>query len=545
MYLHIYPHHTGSTDGHFALAAMMQGAQGGPLDVPGAIRHAVIAANAGHARSKYFLAHGLYDPESWLYAWGRQQTWAKQEKNRVRYMYGRPHTQVAGTYGTRAYGLRGSDEEQAQQKAENEAYFEEEARKTAEEIAQKDAEREAKAKSSYDGWVYDEHKPFILRLPSGDVEIPIPLGQTDGCLTALYLLQSISHMSGRTNDLMDAALVAYMEGEVYESLELYNEAAELGVPAAIENSAVLTNFMVDVECSGQGDLLGTNANQEHWGILNWIPPNPEEDSNAPVGEDVPLDGDDLNVGRWVPLRDLRWDLAGIQKEVRVESSLESDSFMAEAMDLEVEVSTYEGLLDYHKCTGHFHRMVNRRFTQLANSGDAPAKNIIAHRSLNKPDRTKHDVDYAASLLVYAAEQGDISSLMDLGWLFYRPDLPFQNQSTSRKIFSAVSNWEKQLKPGNSYTTDSTSGVASYLALLYCDIDVYVQKAGFISIAAVYNAFAYLAAGAWNDIWAAMEPAGGLGDIQALEAEMERIAYNANKLHTNKGTCSVKHDCRVR
>jgi len=336
--------------------------------------------------------------------------------------------------------------------------------------------------------------------------------------------------------LMDAALAAYMEGEIYESLELYNEAAELGVPAALENSAVLASAMSEIECSG--DMLGTSANQEHWGILNWIPTPAFAPGDAPggAGAEPGLDGDE---GQWVPLRDLGWDLSHIEREVRAGAdgpSPEQDSLVAQSLDLEVEVSTYAALLNYHKCIGHFDRMVNRRFTQLANSGDAPAKNFIAHNSLNKPDRNEHDATYAASLLVYAAEQGDIPSLMDLGWLLYRPDVAFQNQSTSRSVFSAVSTWEQQLKTGNAYTTDSTSGIASYVALLYCDIDVYVKKSGFVSIAAVYNAFAYLVAGIWNDLWAALEAPGGYGDVLALEAEMERIAYNAHKGTCVCGTC---------
>jgi TPR repeat protein len=384
---HILSPPTGSTDGHFALASMLQSGQGGKVDVPGAIRHSVIAANAGHARSKYFLAHALYDPESWLYTWGRQQTWKTQEKDREQHSYGRPHNLVEGTYGTKGYGLRGTPEEKAQQIKEQKE-FEEFHRKAKIESDAKTIEHERLANiredDAYDGWVYDEGTSFILHLPSGNVEVPMPLGQSDGCLASLFLMQSISHMSGRTNDLMDAALVAYMEGEWYESLELYNEAAELGVPAAQENSAILTEFMAPIECSGVGDMLGTNNhNQSHLDPLSWNW-EPQPDTEAVEAK-----------ARWVPLRDLGRDL-----------SAAGDG----SMDLEVEISTYKTLVEQHKCTGYFDRTVYRRFTQLANSGDAAAKNELAQKSLRKPDRTEEDIKYAASMLVYASEQGDVSRM---------------------------------------------------------------------------------------------------------------------------------------
>jgi hypothetical protein len=69
-------------------------------------------------------------------------------------------------------------------------------------------------------------------------------------------------------------------------------------------------------------------------------------------------------------------------------------------------------------------------------------------------------------------------------------------------------------------------------LLYCDVDAYVKKAGFVSIAAMYNAFLYVAEGILNDVLSIFRDLSAFGSTRELEAELERIAYNAKSARKN-------------
>ena len=476
----------GSTDGHHALATMLQAGQGGSVDIPGAVRHSVIACNAGHTRSKYFLAQALYDPESWLYTYGREQAWREQENQR-RVLLGQP------------------------------------------EISEPSAATEA----SFDGWRYDPKvsSQFILTFGHIQVEIPTPLGQTDGCVAALALLQSLSHMSGRTNDLVDAGLSAFLEGNLYESLELYNEAAELGVASAQENSALILHEIAQLECAVPGNRIGGR-------ILKWLTQWLGISTADAQGQE--------KLYKWIPLRDLGID-AHLDAEGGNDDELDADDHEQLMLDIEVDALEWESILQEQTCLEYFDRMIRTRYVQLANWGDAAAKAALAQTYLKAPERSASDAVYATALLIYAAEQGDIASLMDLGWVFYEDNMPFENRTVSRNIFRAVKQWEDALKPGSStgYSADSTGGMASYLALLYCDVDLWAERVGLISIAATLRAFRYLGEGMLNDALALF----GINtiyydNIYNLQAELEHLTYEMSTKITGDSIDQERHNRKL-
>jgi hypothetical protein len=56
----------------------------------------------------------------------------------------------------------------------------------------------------------------------------VPLGSGSTCSVALHLLKNIAENSHRTNDLSKEALSAFLAGDYWTALDLYDEAAQLG-----------------------------------------------------------------------------------------------------------------------------------------------------------------------------------------------------------------------------------------------------------------------------------------------------------------------------
>lgn len=50
------------------------------MDIPRSVAHLAVAASWGHVRSLNFLSHALYDADSWLLQYGREQVAARRSK---------------------------------------------------------------------------------------------------------------------------------------------------------------------------------------------------------------------------------------------------------------------------------------------------------------------------------------------------------------------------------------------------------------------------------------------------------------------------------
>lgn len=56
---------------------------GGPVSIPRTVFYLTLAANKGHLRSLNYLAHGLFDVDSWLHAFDREFKLLKRSKELV------------------------------------------------------------------------------------------------------------------------------------------------------------------------------------------------------------------------------------------------------------------------------------------------------------------------------------------------------------------------------------------------------------------------------------------------------------------------------
>jgi TPR repeat protein len=70
-----------SDDAHFSLGVLYrEGSPEVPRDVPRGVAHMAVAASWGHVRSLNYLAHALYDGDSWLAQYGREQQRARRNE---------------------------------------------------------------------------------------------------------------------------------------------------------------------------------------------------------------------------------------------------------------------------------------------------------------------------------------------------------------------------------------------------------------------------------------------------------------------------------
>jgi hypothetical protein len=142
----------GSAEGHFALSFMMKHGEGGPPSIPLAVLHLAQASSLGNIRAINYLAHALWDPESWLATYARE----------------------------RDYVLRSGW---------NEVIIESSMR-----------------------WTYNSSEPIKIFLPNFVVTLPCPLGVSQE--TALILFQYLSTFGTRVNDVSEAALDAYVSSPI-------------------------------------------------------------------------------------------------------------------------------------------------------------------------------------------------------------------------------------------------------------------------------------------------------------------------------------------
>ena len=54
--------------------------KGTAVDIPRSVAHLAVAASWGHVRSLNFLSHALYDADSWLMQYGREQVTVRRQK---------------------------------------------------------------------------------------------------------------------------------------------------------------------------------------------------------------------------------------------------------------------------------------------------------------------------------------------------------------------------------------------------------------------------------------------------------------------------------
>jgi hypothetical protein len=133
------------------------------------VLHLAKAATLGNIRATNYLAHALWDTESWLGSYYREKRYAAKN---------------------------GKDTEQSD-----------------ENIGVQSSLR----------WIYNHSEPIEILLPDMVITLPCPLGPSQE--TALLLFKHLATKSSRANDMADAALEAYITGDYLMSLDYFDEAA--------------------------------------------------------------------------------------------------------------------------------------------------------------------------------------------------------------------------------------------------------------------------------------------------------------------------------
>lgn len=351
--------HLGSSDAHYTLGTLYVDR----YEVETGIVHLVQAANAQHVRALNYLAHGLYDPDSWLFMFHRR----RQQKERER--PGTPKRQ-------RKRGTVWSDE--------------------------KEKLREVALE-----WEYDPTVPLEVHIGGTVVRIPQPLGTGNTIPAAMHILKAISSMTYRVSDLLRAGAAAYNANDEVTALEHFSEAAELGLVSAQENAAMILEKMEKDVCVS-GAYRGSDA-----------------------GIALGLDG--------VPL-------------------LASKGTAAKSFVFSSSVA----------CRRYFKNAAMGRWVQLANNNDLNAKKVLAgyaSSGANLHGFGTANTTEASLLLAYAAELGDVESLLNLGWVFWDPSFPYYSPTTTDILFAKAREWE-------------TSAAVSAQPMLDRDVILYTGTLGF-------------------------------------------------------------------
>lgn len=78
---------------------------GCPKDIPRSVAHLSVAASWGHVRAMNFLAHALFDADSWLLQYGREQVETRRKEVMLELLSG-----VRSNSSAHAVGVDGQHE---------------------------------------------------------------------------------------------------------------------------------------------------------------------------------------------------------------------------------------------------------------------------------------------------------------------------------------------------------------------------------------------------------------------------------------------------
>lgn len=258
-------------------------------------------------------------------------------------------------------------------------------------------------------WGYNETEGTHIVLP-GRANVVIKVNPPFGpnCDIAAPLIRYIVDHNYRSNDLMKNALNSFVSGDLYKSLEYYDEAADLGVAAAQENSIFLYNLLQLDECienkeAGEGGALLTNVLKAFDIFENFL------DSTNYVFDE--LKNRSLN------------------------------------------------------CTDFVGRVTARRLLQLVSSGDLHAIRVVANMMYAGKFPFERNVTGAALLYARGAEEfGDVECYLNLGWIIQKGESAdlLRNVTAALELYRRAAELEQVYnKFGNKWAT--TLGIAPALA----------------------------------------------------------------------------------
>jgi TPR repeat protein len=346
-------------------------------NIPLAVHLMSLAASMGHVRAMTNLAHALLDVESWLGHYAREQherhahspiSPPSKNINMPREI----EVSLSGEVIGESSGVDQVQDQQASPKPEEEG----------EDLLLR--------------WGYNSSVGIhiILTATSEIIRLPEPL--RPDCSVAFPLLKYMAEHTFRPNDLTKSGLAAYTSGDLWEALEFYEEAADLGVAIAQENTAFLYQLVSERFC-----------------------PHPSTSSSSSVF--------------WKSIQDSKIYGTFLEHYSHWRQSFGSgtstgDSKLSEDESNGLKYRGYDKILQSSSCSDYFEDMALIRWIQVANSGDVDAIRELAQRyqgidphiitTRNQEHNQRLTINETKAALLYAiaaAEHGDISSIMALGW----------------------------------------------------------------------------------------------------------------------------------
>lgn len=399
---------------------------GGPIDVPQAVAHLAQAASLGHIRAMNFLAHGLYDPESWLGQFGREQRLKllQEEEEKERLNGAGVGVPLAATGPTSPSSTESNAQAKSAKASKNST-----STPTSTASSKKGSTANSKWKPragvEYEEyqWKYNASEQILVMLPEGYVPLPFPV-LSSSCKAALPLLKHLAEMHYRTNDVMRQALAAYLDGDLWQALELYDEAADLGVQGAQENAAFLYGELKRKQCVNLVDLPGGGSNRLEV----------DDSSTAWLGRKT--ENGNGNEGDRIVT-------------ARLEEGQSTASLVAQVESIKSTLTQGEQFfprMSRDQCVAYFDRQAARRWIQSANTGDYLARREVADRMLLGRGLSVN-VTEAALLYSLSAEQGDVQSLISLGWILQAGkggEWELSATEVESSVFDSLSLWRESI-----------------------------------------------------------------------------------------------------
>lgn len=364
----------------------LSGTTGVHQNIPLAVYLYSLSASQGNVRAISILSRALFDSESWLGTYYRQQAMFEIEKTRDG-IHGFSLSKAADIIGP--IDLDGS--------SSNPLHTSTETMKPDYISDTKDTEDSdtEEAEDELIRWGYNHSLGITVVIASTGLVVKLPNPLRPDCNVALPLLKYLAEYSYRPNDLMKEALELYLDNDIWGALELYEEAADLGVQAGQENAAFLYDIITKEKCTYQHDRAGL------WGKLR-----------SGVREVVAR----------IPFVSA---LFGTKGHLVSESysTIDSDEMNS------LSYRGYSSIVHSKHCQAYFRDMATRRWIQVANGGDVDAIREVAKMYQGIGSHTTHrgrsghlirNVTKAALLYgAAAANYGDISSVMALALMVQR------------------------------------------------------------------------------------------------------------------------------
>ena len=387
----------GNQDSQFTLAMMLrEGAgEGDTPDYLGCLHFLTRAASSGHLRSLSYLAHALYDHESWLAHYGRLSqinNGAKAERKKTRPWWAKSNHNKHKAK-KRSSGVLNDNQD-----------------------------------------VNDDEEHYTVTLPGMTINIPLHAH----CPTALILMKRISEHSAYVNELTHTAMTAHLQKDTETASVLYDELADLGMSWGQENAAYIHDMMGKDACLSRDDQPEQTASTQH------------HQKRTTYTSHVCEEYEGRAAWRWTQLARQGDSSALYEIASRAESTRlgTAATLLIDGIKSVKDMSKdrchddilYKHLMQQFKPDGYMDEHSKKYLQSCWNNEINNFTNSSSSRATYKT--------YAATIYTLAASRGDARAMVALGWMFYSGvEGVAQNLTAAKHAFEAAISMEADREPG--------------------------------------------------------------------------------------------------